>query len=121
LAAILQITERRVGHVTVLDLKGRLELDDGDTVLRDTINRLVEEGRVQLLLDLTNVTRLDSAGIGMLVGKYLTVRKRNGTIKLLHLTDRTSRLLHITKLESVFEIFQDEAQALRSFGMSASA
>ena len=115
MAPILNITERQVGDVTVLELQGRLELDDGDTVLRDTVNRLVEQGRIQLVLDLTAVTRLDSAGIGMLVGKYLTVRKRGGTIKLLHLTDRTSRLLHITKLESVFEIFSDEGAALRSF------
>src|SRR6185295_241371 len=98
----MKITERQAGDVTVLQLAGHLELDSGDTVLRDHVNRLVEEGHVNLLLDLTDVTRLDSAGIGMLVGKYLTVRKRGGTMKLLHLTDRTSRLLNITKLATVF-------------------
>lgn len=115
LTTLMRIAERRVADVTILQLAGRLELDDGDTVLRDHVNRLAEEGRVNLILDLTDVTRLDSAGIGMLVGKYLTVRKRGGTIKLLHLTDRTSRLLNITKLASVFEIFEQEDQAVRSF------
>lgn len=119
MAALMQITERRVGAVTVLRLAGRLELDNGDTVLRDCINRLVDEGRLHLVLDLTEVVRLDSAGIGMLVGKYLTVRKRGGTMKLLHLTDRTSRLLNITKLATVFEIFEHEDHAVRSFGVTA--
>jgi anti-sigma B factor antagonist len=113
----MKITERRVADVTILQLAGHLELDAGDTVLRDHVNRLVEEGRVNLLLDLTDVTRLDSAGIGMLVGKYLTVKKRGGTMKLLHLTDRTSRLLNITKLATVFEVFEQEDQAIQSFGV----
>ena len=113
---LMRIAERRVGDIIVLRLSGRLELDAGDTVLRDYVNRLVESGCVKLLLDLTDVIRMDSAGIGMLVGKYLTAKKRGGTIKLLHLTDRTSRLLNITKLASVFEIFAEEDQALASFG-----
>lgn len=115
----MRITERRVGGVTILKLSGRLELEDGDTVLRDSVNLLAWEGHVNLLLDLTEVTRLDSAGIGMLVGKFLTVRKRGGTIKLLHVTDRTNRLLNITKLATVFEIFDEEEKALRSFGVTA--
>jgi anti-sigma B factor antagonist len=118
MTAHMRITERRVADVTVLVLSGRLELDNGDTVLRDHVNQLVEEGRVNLLLDLTDVTRLDSAGIGMLVGKYLTAKRRGGTIKLLHLTDRTNRLLNITKLATVFEIFEHEDEAIRSFGVT---
>jgi len=117
--ALLQISERRVADVTILRLAGRLELDDGDTVLRDHVNRLVEEGRINLVLDLAEVIRLDSAGIGMLVGKYLTVRKRGGSIRLLHLTDRTNRLLRITRLDSVFDIFDDETEAVQSFGVTA--
>ena len=63
----------------------------------------------------TDVTRMDSAGIGMLVGKYMTVKNRGGMLRLLHLTDRTSRLLHVTRLETVFEIFEDEAAVIKSF------
>lgn len=111
----MEIVEQRVGDVTILRLKGRLELDDGDVILRDHVNGLVAQGRVNVLLDMTDVTRMDSAGIGMLVGKYMTVKNRGGTLRLLHLTDRTSRLLHVTRLETVFEIFEDEAAALRSF------
>jgi len=111
----MQIAERRVGDVTILTLTGRLELDDGDSVLRDRANQLAAEGRVRLLLDMANVTRLDSAGIGVLVSKYLTMTKRGGTLKLLHLTERTSRLMDITRLVTIFEIFHDEDEALRSF------
>ena len=111
----MEIVEQRVGDVTILRLKGRLELDDGDVILRDHVNGLVAQGRVNVVLDMTDVTRMDSAGIGMLVGKYMTVKNRGGTLRLLHLTDRTSRLLHVTRLETVFEIFEDEAAALRSF------
>jgi anti-sigma B factor antagonist len=117
-AAHMQITERRVADVTILRLAGRLELEAGDTVLRDHVNGLVEEGRVNLLLDLTDVTRLDSAGIGMLVGKYLSAKRRGGALKLLHLTDRTNRLLNITRLAAVFEVFDEEDQAVRSFGVT---
>ena len=116
MSAALTIEEERVAHVTILRLVGRLELDDGDTTLRDHINGLADQGRVNLILDLTKVTRLDSAGIGMLVSKYLTVKRLGGIIKLLHLTDRTSRLLNMTKLATVFEIFEQDDQALQSFG-----
>jgi len=112
----MHITEERVGHVTILRLQGRLELDAGDAVLRDHVDALVAQGRVHLLLDLEDVTRMDSAGIGMLVGKFMSVKNRGGTLRLMHLTDRTSHLLHVTRLETVFEIFTDEAEALRSFG-----
>lgn len=103
----MEIVERRVGDVTILRLIGRLELDAGDVVLRDHVNRLVEEGRVDLVLDMSEVT-VDSAGIGMLVAKYLTVRKRGGRFRLMNVTERTSRLLHVTRLESVFEIAAHE-------------
>jgi anti-anti-sigma factor len=112
----MRIAERRVGDVTILQLSGRLELEDGDIVLKDTVNRLVEAGQVKLLLDMKEVTRLDSAGIGMLVSKLLTARRGGGTIKILHPTIRTDHLMDITKLTTVFEIYQDEDAALRSFG-----
>lgn len=111
----MEIVEDRVGDVSVLRLKGRLELDDGDMVLRSHVDKLVADGRVNVLLDMTDVTRMDSAGIGMLVAKYMTVKNRGGMLRLLHLTDRTSRLLHVTRLETVFEIFEEEDAALLSF------
>ena len=111
----MEIVEQRVGDVTILRLKGRLELDDGDVILRDHVNGLVAQGRVNVVLDMTDVTRMDSAGIGMLVGKYMTVKNRGGMLRLLHLTDRTSRLLHVTRLETVFEIFEDEAAVIQAF------
>src|SRR5688572_28753959 len=112
----MEIVEQRVGDVTILRLKGRLELDDGDMILRSHVDSLVAQGRVNVLLDMTDVVRMDSAGIVMLVGKYMTVKNRGGTLRLLHLTDRTSRLLHVTRLETVFHIFEDEATAINSFG-----
>ena len=115
MATRMQVIERRIGDVTILQLIGRLELETGDLILRDTINRLVEDGQVKLVLDMKEVTRLDSAGIGMLVSKYLTVRRAGGTIKLLHPTERTDHLMDITKLTTVFQVFDDEASAVKSF------
>ena len=118
MTARLLITEERAGEVTILRLSGRFELDDGDISFRNWIDRLVAEGRVWIVLDLERVTRIDSAGIGMLVSKFLTARKRGGTIKLLHLTSHTGHLFLITRLNTVFEIFADETDALRSFGVT---
>jgi anti-sigma B factor antagonist len=112
----MKIAEAQVGDVTILRLTGRLELAEGDLVFRDYVNRLVVEGRVKIVLDLKDVTRIDSAGIGMLVSKYLSTRNRGGTIKLLNLTRRSDHLMDITRLATVFEIFDEEADALRSFG-----
>jgi len=114
-AARFTIAEVQVGDVTILRLSGRLELEEGDLVFRDCINRLVDEGRFKIVLDLKAVTRIDSAGIGMLVSKYLSTQKRGGTIKLLQLTRRSDHLMDITRLATVFEIFDDEADAVRSF------
>jgi anti-anti-sigma factor len=114
-ATRMRVIERRIGDVTILQLIGRLELETGDLILRDTINRLVEEGQIKLVLDMKEVTRLDSAGIGMLVSKYLTVRRAGGTIRLLHPTERTDHLMAITKLTTIFQVFDDEASAVKSF------
>ena len=115
MATRMRVVERRIGDVTILQLIGRLELETGDLVLRDTINRLVENGQVKLVLDMKEVTRLDSAGIGMLVSKYLTVRRAGGSIKILHPTERTDHLMDITKLTTVFEVYDDEELAVKSF------
>jgi anti-sigma B factor antagonist len=114
----MRIVERRIGDVTVLQLIGRLELENGDIILRDTINRLVDAGQLKLVLDMKEVSRLDSAGIGMLVSKYLTVRRAGGTIKFLHPNERTDHLMDITKLTTIFEMYDDEESAVKSFGKS---
>jgi anti-anti-sigma factor len=115
----MRIVERRIGDVTILQLVGRLELEDGDVVLRDAVNRLVEAGRAKVVLDMKDVTRMDSAGIGMLVSKYLTCRRGGGMLKILHPTERTDHLMDVTKLTTVFQIFEDEEAAIRSFGPAA--
>ena len=111
----MQIVERSVGDVTVLDLKGRLILGDGDEELRDTVNQLVELGKRKILLNLDEVTHIDSAGLGMMVSKYITLHKRNGHLKLCHLHMRSFRVLNVTKLLTVFESYSSEAEALESF------
>jgi anti-sigma B factor antagonist len=112
----MQISERRVGDVTILELEGRLILgDEGELPLRDCVNRLVAEQRTKILLDLRKVTRLDSAGVGMLVSKYLTAQRSGGRVKLLHLTSRSDQLMRITRLAGVVEVFESEDEALNSF------
>ena len=112
----LTIEEREYGDVTVLGLVGQVVLDDGDLVFRKRIHDLVERGRVKLVLDLSAVDYIDSAGIGMIVGKLKTVRERNGDMKLLKLNARGIRVFGITKLVFVFETFDNEEQAVKSFG-----
>lgn len=112
---LMQITEHAVGDVTVLNLKGRMVLDEGEIPLRQHVDELVQQGRVKLVLDLQDVTYIDSAGLGTLVGKYVSVHRHGGTIKLLHLTPRTAHVMQITHLTRVFESFDSEDEAVRSF------
>lgn len=113
--AEMRITERTVDDVTILELEGRLVLAEGELVLRDHVNRLVQQGRVRIILDMKKVTRLDSAGLGMLVSKFLTTHARGGRLKLLNLTDRGDTLVGATKLHTIFETFESEDEAVRSF------
>ena len=114
---LMGITERRVGDVTIVELDGRLFLDEGEIPLRDHINQLVNDGRLKIVLDMGHVTRLDSAGIGMLASKYLTACRKGGSVKLLHVTPHSRYLLEITRLSSVLEIFESEDEVIRSFGV----
>jgi anti-sigma B factor antagonist len=116
--ARLLISEERTADVTILRLSGRLELDTGDVTFRNCVDRLVAEGRVRIVLDLKDVLRIDSAGIGMMVSKYLSTGRRGGAIKLLHLTPHSGHLLQITRLNTIFEIFEEEAEAVRSFDVA---
>jgi anti-sigma B factor antagonist len=115
----LKISEREIGDVTVLTLAGEILLDDGDLEFRRKIHDLVERGRVRIVVDLGAVTHVDSAGMGMLVAKQKTVREHGGDIKLVHVTSRSQRVLAIMRLASVFEIFDDETKAAKSFGWRA--
>lgn len=116
----MQIEERSVGDVTVLDLKGKMSLGEGDELLRDKINSLVHQGRKRLLLNLAEVPYIDSAGLGEIVRTYTTVSRQGGSLKLVNLTKRITDLLSITKLLTVFETYESENDAIRSFGSSAS-
>jgi anti-sigma B factor antagonist len=111
----LTITERSVAGVTILELDGRLVLEDGDVTLRDYVNRLVDQDRVNIVLDMRHVTQLDSSGIGVLAAKYLSAYRRGGRLKLLRLTLRGGHLMTVTKLSTIFEIFESEDEAIRSF------
>ena len=112
----MTIDERNVGPVTILALSGRLVLDDGDALLRQRVDDLVRRGRLKIIADLTALDYVDSAGIGILIAKYLSVRRRGGDLKLLRLSSRTHHALEITHLLTVFEAFESEEDAVRSFG-----
>lgn len=111
----MQIDERAVGNVTVLDLKGNIVLNEGDVVLRDKINSLIQQGRTNIVLNLAAVPYMDSAGLGEVVRSFATVRRHNGALKMVHLTKRITDLLTITKLLMVFDTFESEKEALDSF------
>ena len=111
----LSIVERQLDEVTVLALTGQILLDDGDLAFGRKIRDLVERGHVEIVVDLGGVTYIDSSGVGMLVGKLKAVREKGGDIRLLHVTTRGQRLFWMLKMLTVFEVFEDEAQAVRSF------
>ncbi len=111
----MKATNRQVDAVTIVDLSGRITLGEGSVVLRDTIRDLVSKGRNKILLNLGNVTYIDSSGIGELVSAFTTVRNQGGELKLLNLTKKVHDLLQITKLYTVFDIKDDEAAAVQSF------
>jgi len=111
----MQIEERIVGDVTILDLKGKITLGEGDEALKDKINSLTLQNRKQILLNLEGVPYIDSAGLGEVVRTYTTVSRQGGQLKLVNLTKRIEDLLSITKLLTVFETFDTEAEALQSY------
>jgi len=111
----LKLTTRQVGDVVIVDAAGRITLGEGSSAFRDTIKDLVNKGHKKILVNLGEVTYIDSSGIGELVSGYTTVSNAGGQMKLLNLTKRVHDLLQITKLYTVFEVFDDEAKALASF------
>ena len=111
----MQIDQRSVGDVVVLDLKGKITLGEGDELLKDKVNSLVNQGHKKIVLNLADVPYIDSAGLGEIVRTYTTVSRQGGALKLLNLTKRITDLLSITKLLTVFETFDSEGEAVRSF------
>jgi anti-sigma B factor antagonist len=114
-----QLAERRAGDVTIIALGGRGE--EEETTIRDRIDELLRRGRVRVVLDLQAVEYIDSTGLGTIAAKYLTLRRRGGDLKLLHVPPRALHLMTITKLTRVFELFDTEDRAIESFGHGAAA
>jgi len=111
----VKLTTRQVGDVTVIDASGRITLGEGASTFRDTVRDLATKGNKKLLVNLGDVSYIDSSGIGEMVSGFTTVTNHGGQLKLLSLSKRVKDLLQITKLYTVFEVFDDEASAVRSF------
>jgi anti-sigma B factor antagonist len=112
---------RQVGGVTVVDISGRIELGEESAALRDLVSELLNNGHKQILLNLGAVHYIDSSGLGTLVSSFTSARKQGGELKLLNLTDKVTDLMQMTKLYTVFDIKNDEAVAVKSFGQSTAA
>jgi anti-sigma B factor antagonist len=115
----LKADVRRVGDVAIVDLAGRITLGEGSGLVRNTIKDLVNSGQKNILINLKDVTYLDSAGLGEMVGAYASVTNAGGSVKLLHPQNKVHDLLQVTKLYTVFVAFDDEQEALRSFAAAA--
>lgn len=111
----IKLSSRQVGDVSVVDAAGRITLGEGSSALRDMLRDMVAKGQKKILLNLSEVSYIDSSGIGELVSGFTTVTNQGGSLKLLGLTKRVKDLLQITKLYTVFDVHDDEASAVRSF------
>jgi anti-sigma B factor antagonist len=107
---------RENGNICVVDLKGKITIGSGDIQLRDTISKALESGNGNILVNMREVTAIDSSGIGELVGCYTTVTNKGGKLKLLNISPKISDVLTVTQLITVFDVFDDEAEAVASFG-----
>lgn len=112
---MIKMTSRRVDGVTILDIGGRITLGEGSTQLRDSIRQLLAQNEKRILVNLGEVSYIDSSGLGELVSAFTTVRSEGGELKLLNLTRKVRDLLQITKLYTVFDIHDDETRAIASF------
>jgi anti-sigma B factor antagonist len=110
---------RRTGNVAIVDLAGKITLGEGSGTVRNTIKDLVNSGQKNILINLKDVTYIDSAGLGEMVGAYATVTNAQGNVKLLHPQAKVHDLLQVTKLYTVFQAYDDEQEALRSFASAA--
>lgn len=112
---------RQVGGVTIADISGRIVLGQESATLRDLVGDLLSKGHKKILLNLGDVTYIDSTGLGSLVSAFTSVRKQGGDLKLLNLTNKVEDVMQITKLYTVFDVMDDEAMGVKSFGQSTSA
>jgi anti-sigma B factor antagonist len=117
----MMTSTRQVGSVTIVDISGRIELGGESAALRNLVSDLLSEGHTQILLNLDNVHYIDSAGLGSLVGSFTSARKQGGELKLVNLTEKVTDLMQMTKLYAIFDISNDEAVALKSFGQWTAA
>lgn len=113
--APLEIVETRSGAVTILTLKGRLVADEADFLFTQQVNALVAEGRARIVVDFSDVNAIDSGGVGTLVAKLLSARRAGGDLRLVRLTERTRRVLEITRLLGVFHVFESADAAVHSY------
>ena len=111
----LYLNQRRVEDVTILDLKGRDRIRGNILALHESIRCLAREGKIQVLLDLAWVKHIDSGGLGELVSSHVTLDEKGGALKLMHMTESVHELLTVTKLLTVFDVYDDEPEALASF------
>ena len=111
----VKLTTRQVNEVTVIDVSGRITLGEGSSLLRDELRSLIGSNRRKILLNLADVAYVDSSGIGQLVAAFTTVSSQGGQLKLLNLTKRLKELLQLTKVISIFEVFDDEKKAVVTF------
>jgi len=111
----MKATTRSADGVEIINLQGKITIGSGDSQLREVITNALNSGKNNLLLDMSGVTTIDSSGIGELVGSYTTVTNRGGKLKLLHLPAKLNELLHVTQLITVFEVYENEQDALKSF------
>jgi anti-sigma B factor antagonist len=115
----MKITDRQSGDITILDVQGKLLLGEGDEIFREAINRVVDAGRLKLVINMAEVPYVDSSGISELVRTYVTLGKRGGRMTLVSLTRRVHELLSVTRLLTVFEAFDSEEEAVDSYGQTA--
>ncbi len=111
----MKIEKRKIGNVTILDLKGKILFGDGIDELRQSINDAIKDNEKQLVLNFAEVPYLDSTGLGEVVRSYTTLKKEGGTVKIANLTNKVKDLMMVTKLITVFETFENENEAVKSF------
>jgi len=111
----MKIQKRENGGVTILDLEGKITIGKGDVALRDAVHEVLDGGAKKILIDLADVTTVDSSGVGELVSAFTTVTNRGGKLKLLNLPSKVNDILQITQLITVFEVYDDESEAVASF------
>jgi anti-sigma B factor antagonist len=111
----MRVNVRQREGVTILDLKGKITIGVGDVALRDAIHEAMQAGATKILVNLQDVSTIDSSGVGELVSSYTTVTNRGGKLKLLNLPPKVADILQITQLITVFDVFEDEDEAIRSY------